>query len=258
MVNPVNIARTIAVAQQAAVAKVQEKQKDDDKKVDEKKADTKEGDKSKDTKNTQTKSAPPGVNLDKTTIIANARQANAKFQDKLESQQGKELTGKLIQQAKQSGQIKVQQLSSSSIKQGFKDFAVDQVIILLKSDEFRKKFKNYDNELFTAAEEMLILIKKKQGDFKQSDIDSNSTLGRVLLDKPKLDKLVAILQNTTDHFMDETGKLITDPRANSQKKAQVLMNISQAVMTSEKIARQEQLYMSVVPQYYGVNPLGFA
>jgi hypothetical protein len=255
MVNPVNIARTIAVAQQAAVAKVQEKQKDDDKKVDKKKAATQEGDKSKDTKNTQQKSAPPGVNLDKTTIIANARQANAKFQDKLESQQGKQLTDKLVQGAPQ---LKNQQLSSSSIKQGFKDFAVDQVIVLLKGDEFKKKFKGYDNELFTAAEEMLILIKKKQGDFKQSDIDSNSTLGRVLLTKEKLAKLVAILQNTTDHFMDETGKLINDPRANSQKKAQVLMNISQAIMNAEKIARQEQLYMSVVPQYYGINPLGFA
>lgn len=64
----------------------------------------------------------------------------------------------------------------------------------------------------------------------------------ILKDPNGLKEVLYILQEATDNFMDETGKLLDDPRMSTQEKAEEALNIAKIIIETEKKIRETELY----------------
>ena len=64
----------------------------------------------------------------------------------------------------------------------------------------------------------------------------------VLKDPEELKKVLFIVQEATDEYLDQAKKKLSDPRRTIQEKAKDALNIAQAIITAEKKLRELELY----------------
>ncbi|MBI1857640.1 MAG: hypothetical protein HYR97_00760 [Candidatus Melainabacteria bacterium] len=76
-----------------------------------------------------------------------------------------------------------------------------------------------------------------------------------LKDPDTLHEVLFILQDTTDHFMNETSKLLDDSRASVQEQAQKTLELAKAIMEAEKKIREAELYNAVSLKQRNLNHL---
>lgn len=65
---------------------------------------------------------------------------------------------------------------------------------------------------------------------------------KVLKNPEKLKKVLFIIQEATDKYMDEARKKLADPRRTVQEKAQEALDIAQAIIRAEKTIRELEMY----------------
>ena len=64
----------------------------------------------------------------------------------------------------------------------------------------------------------------------------------ILKDPNGLKEVLYLLQEATDSFMDETGRLLDDPRMSAQEKAEEALSIAKIIIETEKRIRETELY----------------
>src|SRR3989338_8896107 len=106
--------------------------------------------------------------------------------------------------------------SPLATSKGFKDFAEKEVIAFIET--LKGKYKDIDERAFNT-------VKKK-----------NDQLIKVLL----------VLQEATDNFMDKAQELLKEKGAVAQKKAEAVLNIAEAIIESEKEIRALELQNQLV------------
>ncbi|OGI20085.1 MAG: hypothetical protein A3B68_00590 [Candidatus Melainabacteria bacterium RIFCSPHIGHO2_02_FULL_34_12] len=138
----------------------------------------------------------------------------------------------------------IQRADKAQFNQGLTNFAASEVYKLYDDPKFKSKFK-FGQDVFNAAKLVIGVIKEK-GDFKLDYIDANAEGSReafdVFKDEEKSKQLALLLQYATDHFMDETSKLLSSPLKKDQANAQAALDIAKAVLQAENRIRAQMLY----------------
>lgn len=70
----------------------------------------------------------------------------------------------------------------------------------------------------------------------------NKEAYEVMNDPKSLCYLLLILQEATDHYMNDVRKKLSDKRRTVQQKAEDALKIAQAIIAAEKRARELELY----------------
>lgn len=78
-------------------------------------------------------------------------------------------------------------------------------------------------------------------------------VSKVLKDPEKLQKVLFIIQETTDQYMAEARSKMNDKRRSVQKQAQEALQIATAIIEAEKKMRELELYNTVELQGRGMN-----
>lgn len=75
----------------------------------------------------------------------------------------------------------------------------------------------------------------------------------VLNDPEGLREVLYILQESTDHFMAETSRLLDDNRSSIQEQAQATLELAKCIMEAEKKIREAELYHAVALKKRNLN-----
>ena len=129
---------------------------------------------------------------------------------------------------------------------------------------FKDKFKTnpaYTEDIFDTAKFVIATIKEYGSfDFEKIDLNGpNSQEARKAfenLNNPeRLTLVTTVIQEATDHFMNETSTRLNDPIKKVQVTAEISLAIAKAVMYAENMLRRI-FYTLDKYQARGINPLG--
>lgn len=216
-----------------AAENAEEKEKVDIKKVDAKRLEQKE--------NNESKSTPPQANLERTEIISRINKTwdlgikiSQQFSERL-FEQGKEVykQSKLTQEEKNTISASTQ-ADPLAFNKGLKDFAVTRIAKFI--DEDLKKKHKLDDATTNTAKKIMTQIKEK-GSFSARDFALDKEAFETINNTETLKKVLFVLQEGTDNFMEEAKLKLSDPRRSVQQKAQETLNIATAVVEAEKQIR---------------------
>lgn len=73
----------------------------------------------------------------------------------------------------------------------------------------------------------------------------NERVLKVLKNPEKLRKVLFLIQEATDQYMEEARKKLSDPRRTIQAKAKDALDIAQAIIKAEKKLRELEMYSVV-------------
>ena len=145
--------------------------------------------------------------------------------------------------------------SPLATSKGFKDFAEKEVIAFIET--LKGKYKDIDERVFNTAKKILTVIKEK-GSISLSDFSKDDEANKVMKKNEQLIKVLLVLQEATDNFMDKAQELLKEKGAVAQKKAEAVLNIAEAIIESEKEIRALELQNQLVLHDRGLSILADA
>ena len=85
---------------------------------------------------------------------------------------------------------------------------------------------NTEIEKYMTAFDRIVSLIEKKGKISQQDIESDSLLKEVLNTKEGIETIRFLFKETNDHIMNETQKLVNDPRKKIQEIAKLALDIA--------------------------------
>lgn len=260
-----NLAQTVT----GGVKKTDDLKKQDKKqdvaKQDAKKAETKQVEVKKEEVQKQelVKQEPPKpTDLGKAQQVANRLNATLKAAVPLQTtrggqvfEAGSDAIEKYKDQVKLSAQEKADvktagQLSTIGFNQGVKTYIAEKAASYIFGDQ-AKKFQSSQSERNVA----LKIIKKvlDKGSFSGADFKGDEEFRKVMNDPDKASKVLLIVQDSVDHYMEETSQLLEDPRTQAQKLAEETLKIAKVVIEAEQNIRAEDQRNTTKELVWGVG-----